>query len=164
MSGGKGGSTTTEIPRWVRDAVEPNLQRAQQASQIGYVPHYGPSQAAFSPMQNQAFDNIGAAGEAFGLIQPGQSMRPTMQPTDYGGGLQGHSSGPLFELALAELESRRPAQAQAVNDMFIEPTAGAAPGRQPPLQPQPQPAPQQQYQRPGPRSQFGDRHWSDFGP
>ena len=143
MSGGKGGSTTStaEIPRWVQGPAERNLDRAEQAAQIGYVPHYGPSVAAFSPMQNQGFANIGAMGQAFGLAptyeaevpveqdgvmgterMPLQSQprmfQPTMQPTDYGNGLQAYSSGPLYDLALEELRARRPDQFNAIEGMF----------------------------------------------
>ena len=131
MSGGKGGSTTStaEIPRWVQGPAERNLERAEEAAQIGYVPHYGPSVAAFSPMQNQGFANIGAMGQAFGLAPQGQSFQPTMQPTDYGNGLQAYSSGPLYDLALEELRARRPDQFNAIEGMF---------GGQPAQQMQPQ--------------------------
>lgn len=137
MSGGKGGSTTatTEIPRWVQGPAERNLERAEQAAQIGYVPHYGPSVAAFSPMQNQAFSNLGAAGQAYGLAAPGEQFQPTMDPTDYGGGLRAYSSGPLYDLALEELRARRPDQFNAIEGMF---------GGQPAQQMQEQPQMQQQ--------------------
>lgn len=124
MSGGKGGSTTTEIPGWVRRPASRNLDRAEEAAQIGYVPFYGPSVAAFSPLQNQAFANLGAAGQAFGMAAPGEMFQPTVAPQDFGGGLQAYSSGPLYDLALAELEARRPGQVEAVNRMFIDPMTG----------------------------------------
>ncbi len=131
MSGGKGGSQSsqTEIPDWLADPAARNIGRAEQAAQIGYTPYYGPSVAAFSPMQQQAFANTGAAAQAFGLASPGQSFQPTMQPTDYGNGLQAYSSGPLYDLALAELQARQPGRFAAINDMFIDPMTGAAPGR-----------------------------------
>jgi len=142
MSGGKGGSTTatTEIPRWVQGPAERNLDRAEQAAQIGYVPHHGPSLAAFSPMQNQGFANIGAMGQAFGLAPQGQSFQPTMQPTDYGNGLQAYSSGPLYDLALEELRARRPGQADAIDGMFVNPMTGN--GASQPQRAQPQQASQ----------------------
>ena len=127
MSGGKGGSQSskTEIPDWLAEPAARNIARAEQAAQIGYTPYYGPSVAAFSPMQQQAFANTGAAAQAFGLASPGQSFQPTMQPTDYGNGLQAYSSGPLYDLALAELQARQPGRFNAINDMFIDPMTGA---------------------------------------
>ena len=124
MSGGKGGSQSTKIPEWVRGPSERNLGRAENAAEIGYTPYYGPSLAAFSPLQNQAFANLGAAGQAFGLAPEGEMFQPTMQPTDYGNGLRAHSSGDLYDLALAELQERRPGQFNAINSMFIDPVTG----------------------------------------
>jgi len=124
MSGGKGGSQSTKIPEWVRGPAERNLGRAENAAEIGYTPYYGPSLAAFSPLQNQAFANLGAAGQAFGLAPEGEMFQPTMQPTDYGNGLRAHSSGDLYDLALAELQERRPGQFNAINSMFIDPVTG----------------------------------------
>lgn len=131
MSGGKGGSTSTKIPSWVRDPAERNLARAEEASRIGYVPFYGPSVAAFSPLQRQGFANLGAAGQAFGLAPEGEMFQPTMRPTDYGGGLEAYSSGPLYDLALAELEARRPGQFGAINNMFVDPVTGQFNGATP---------------------------------
>ena len=54
---GKGGSTTTtEIPFWLENAAQRNLNQADRISRIGAVPlSYGPTVAAFSPMQNSSF-------------------------------------------------------------------------------------------------------------
>ena len=53
MSGGKGGSTTSsvEIPEYIEEAARRNLAKAEDISQIGYVPYYGPDVAAFTPFQ-----------------------------------------------------------------------------------------------------------------
>lgn len=126
--GGKGGSTsqttTTQMPAFMRPYVERNLQRAETAQKIGYQPYYGPDIAAFNPTQMAAFgSNIGAA-EAFGLIprgsvSPMQGMAP--EPQTFAGGVQGYSSAPLFEQALAEFEAKRPGQAAQYNKLFVDP-------------------------------------------
>lgn len=121
--GGKS-KTTTKIPEWVRGPAERNLHRAEEASQIGYVPYYGPTLAAFNPMQNQAFANIGAGAQAFGLAGPGEMFQPTMQARDFGNGMIGHSSGELYDLALADLAARRPGQFDAINNLFLDPLTG----------------------------------------
>ena len=69
MSGGKGGSQTTqvEIPQFIEDAAKQNLARAQATARMGYLPYYGPEVAAFSPLQTQAMQSAGTAGQAFGV-------------------------------------------------------------------------------------------------
>ncbi|WP_347852481.1 hypothetical protein [Planktomarina sp.] len=133
MSGGsKGGSrqTTSTLPAWVQAPAERNIARAEQAQKIGYMPFYGPDVAAFNPTQQAAFNtNIGAA-EAFGMLPQGsltamQGMAP--EPQTFAGGLQGYSSGALFDQALAELEARRPGQVAQYNKMFVDPFSGNQP-------------------------------------
>jgi len=129
MSGGKGGSksqtSTVTIPEWIKQPALRNIGRAETAQKIGYMPYYGPDVAAFNPTQNAAFSaNIGAA-EAFGLLPVGsltamQDMAP--EPTTYEGGIQGYSSGDLFDQAVAELEARRPGQVAQYNKLFVNPT------------------------------------------
>ena len=121
MSGGKGGSKTTEkaLPDWLRGPAERNLQRAEAVQQIPYMPYYGPEVAAFTPAQNAAFDaNIGAA-EAFGLLAPNTltatSGMPT--PTDFDG-FSGYSSQPIYESALAELQAKQPGAVAQYNALF----------------------------------------------
>jgi len=51
MSGGKGGSETTEttIPDWLKQPAIRNLQRAEDVQRIEYMPYYGADVAAFTP-------------------------------------------------------------------------------------------------------------------
>lgn len=121
--GGKGGSQTTQvtIPAWVREAAQNNLDRADQISQIGYVPYYGPDVAAFQPAQNAAFQNTADAANAFGM----QGAMPNMpEPTTFAPGVQGYSSAPILEAAMNELQVRRPGQYDAITGMFIDPVTG----------------------------------------
>jgi hypothetical protein len=131
MSGGKGGSKTTEkaLPDWLRGPAERNLQRAEAVQQIPYMPYYGPEVAAFTPAQNAAFDaNIGAA-EAFGLLAPNTltatSGMPT--PTEWAGGFTGYSSQPLYDQALAELNARQPGAVAQYNALFGNATPALVP-------------------------------------
>ena len=127
----KGGSTTetseVAIPAYIEQAAQRNLNKAEQISQLGYVPYYGPDVAAFSPMQNAAFQNTADLSSAFGLSAPtGQNVYGSMgAPTDFGGGVQGYSSAPIYEQALGELERRRPGQYDAITGLFIDPQTGA---------------------------------------
>ena len=69
---GKGGSSTSvEIPDYIENAARNNLQRADFVSKLGYVPQsFGPTVAAFTPMQQSAFGNTAQAADAFGLGTP----------------------------------------------------------------------------------------------
>ena len=132
MSGGKGGSSTTEVkvPQYIEDAARANLARADEISKIGYTPYYGPDVAAFTPMQQASFQNTSDMAGAFGLATPSsqQDIYGGMgAPTTYANGVRGYSSAPMFEQSLAQLQANRPGQYNALNAPFIDPVTGAQP-------------------------------------
>lgn len=131
MSGGKGGRETTEvkIPEWLEAAAKENLARGQAVANIGYTPYYGPDVAAMTPLQIASNQGLSSAAGAFGLGGGGLSMGTEGMPTPqtFAGGVQGYSSGGLYDQALAELEARRPGQYNAITGMFVDPVTGAAP-------------------------------------
>lgn len=134
--GGKGGGQTTEtkIPSWIQGPAQRNLQRAEQLSKIGYMGNYGPQVAAFTPAQLQSMQATGSQAQAFGLAPFGFNATagiPT--PETFAGGIQGYSSGNLFDQAVAELAARQPEQYAAQQRLFIGPTApGSAPSNNSP--------------------------------
>ena len=122
MSGGKGGgqSTKTEIPVWAEEATKRNLARAEDVQRIGYMPYYGPDVAAFNPTQQLAMQNNMDAAAAFGLASPGQDAMAGMpRATDYNG-IQGYSSGGLYDQAVAEFERNKPGYAREYNALFAK--------------------------------------------
>jgi hypothetical protein len=127
--GGKGGSTTSsvEIPAWLENAAQTNLARADQLSTIGYTPYYGPDVAALTPMQQASMQNTNQGASAFGMAAPTDAMAGMPQAQTFAGGVQGYSSGGLYDQALSELQTRRPGQFAALNAPFINPYTGAAP-------------------------------------
>lgn len=131
MSGGKGGSSTSEvtIPEYIEEAARRNLNKAEGISQIGYTPYYGPDVAAFTPMQEAAFQNTANTANAFGMAAP-TSQRDIMggmaAPTEYAGGVRGYSSAPMYEESVAELGRQRPGQKEYIDSFFIDPRTGAA--------------------------------------
>lgn len=132
MSGGKGGSQTTEVevPQYIEDAARANLARADEIAQIGYTPYYGPDVAAFTPMQQASFQNTADAANAFGMGAPAsqQDIYGGMgAPTTYAGGVQGYSSAPIFEQSVSELQRQRPGQYDAIRAPFIDPVTGRKP-------------------------------------
>jgi len=137
MSGGKGGSSTSEvtIPEYSEAAAQRNLNKAEGISQIGYTPYYGPDVAAFTPMQQAAFQNTADTAGAFGMAAPTSQqdiMGGMAAPTEYAGGVRGYSSAPMYEESLAELGRQRPGQKEYIDSFFINPRTGAAgPNMQP---------------------------------
>ena len=135
--GGKGGATTqaqtgtttgsVQIPAWLESAARQNMARADDLAQIGYVPYYGPDVAAFSPMQQAAFQNTGDAAAAFGLAAPSDPMAGMPQSQTFAGGVQGYSSMPLYQQSLDALAAARPGQFAALQAPFINPITGADP-------------------------------------
>jgi len=125
MSGGKGGSQTTqvEVPQYIEDAARANLAQGREVSRIGYTPYYGPDVAAFSPMQTAAMQNAADFASAFGMAPQMDVTSGMPQAQEYAGGIRGYSSAPLYEQAVAELAARRPAQAALIESQFIDPTA-----------------------------------------
>jgi hypothetical protein len=130
MSGGKGGSTTSsvEIPEYIEKAAQRNLNKAERISQLGYVPYYGPDVAAFTPMQQAAFQNTADVAGAFGMGAP-MSQQDIMggmgAPTQYANGLSGYSSAPIYQQSLDELARQRPAQKSYMDSFFINPYSGS---------------------------------------
>jgi hypothetical protein len=100
MSGGKGGSSSTEIPEWLKDPLLRNITRAEAIQSQEFTPYRGPEVAAFSPMQVQAMQNVGGAAEAFGMAPMGygaqQATAGINQPETFAGGITGYSSMPLY--------------------------------------------------------------------
>lgn len=125
MSGGKGGSQTTEqtIPDWAKEPTIRNLARAETAQQIGYQPYMGPDLAAFNPTQQAAMQSNIDAASAFGLNTPASVMEGMPAPQDFGSGVMGYSAFPIFEQAQQELAARNPEQ-QAIYDSLF---GGGAP-------------------------------------
>jgi hypothetical protein len=131
MSGGKGGSTSSSvtIPEYIEEAARRNLAKAEDISQIGYVPYYGPDVAAFTPFQQAGFQQTADVASAFGL-GPQMSQADVMggmpAPTEFAGGVRGYSAAPLYQQAVDELAAQRPAQAQYIESFFIDPVTGQA--------------------------------------
>ena len=128
MSGGKGGSQTTEqtIPDWAKEPTIRNLARAETAQQIGYQPYMGPDLAAFNPTQQAAMQSNIDAASAFGLNTPASVMEGMPAPQDFGGGVMGYSAFPIFEQAQQELAARNPEQQAIYDSLFGNPVPEAA--------------------------------------
>jgi len=129
MAGGGSNTQTTtiEIPAYLQEAAQGLIARANQTSQIGYTPYYGPDVAAMTPLQQAAISNTNLGASAFGLGGTASPMAgmPAMQT--FAGGLQGYSSGGLYDQALAQLQARNPGQFAALQAPFIHPQTGAPP-------------------------------------
>lgn len=115
----KGGSQKTEVkvPEWLEDAAKQAIARANQSANIGYMPYYGPDVAALNPTQIGAMRTTNQAARAFGMdtTPPMQGMP---KPQTFRGGIQGYSSGPLFQQARQEFAQRHPRQHNLYNSFY----------------------------------------------
>lgn len=105
----------------------------RDVSQLGYTPYYGPDVAAFSPMQQAAFEGTNKMADAFGMPTAQGQYMPA--PTEYAGGIQGYSSAPVFEQAQQALQENAPGQYNYLNSFSIDPMTGAQASRGPYGQP-----------------------------
>jgi hypothetical protein len=111
----------------LQDAAQANLAKANEISKIGYTPYYGPDVAALTPLQQAGMANTNMGASAFGMptVSPMAGM-PAAQT--FANGMQGYSSGGLYDQALATLQARNPGQFAALNAPFINSVTGAQPG------------------------------------
>lgn len=126
---GKGGSSTSvEIPAYIEDAAKKNLTRADRISAIGSVPlSYGPTVAAFTPMQQSSFANTANVANAFGLNAPqGAQIVGTIDtPITYSNGVTAYSAAPLYEDMMDAFGAARPGQKSYIDSFFIDPFSGS---------------------------------------
>ena len=121
-----GGSTTTsnQLPAWYENAAQNIVKNSQSVAQRGYVPNMGPAVAALAPQQQQAMQMNSDWGAAFGL-HPKQDVSAGIPPaTDFGGGIKGYSSFPLFESNLAALKQKFPGLYNYIQRLTIDPVTG----------------------------------------
>jgi len=98
-------SSKTEVPAYIEDASKQAIGMANARNELGYIPYYGPDVAAFNPMQINAMQGANTMAQSMGLPTAGLSL---MAPTDYGNGVWGHSSAPLYEDNMARLQAANP--------------------------------------------------------
>ena len=132
MSGGKGGSTTSEVtvPAYIENAAKANLAKADAISQVGYTPYYGADVAAFNPMQQASFQNTADSANAFGMATPTSPtdiMGNMGAPQTYANGVTGYSSAPMFQDAVDTLGYFRPNQKALLDSFFVNPYTGFDP-------------------------------------
>lgn len=132
----KGGSTQSDVtvPKFFETALQQSVGMGTDVAQTGYVPYYGPDVAAFSPMQQAAFEGTNQMASAFGMpTADNQSYMP--QAETFAGGVQGHSAAPLYQESVDALAANRPAQKAYLDSFSIDPVTGAAGSRGPSSQP-----------------------------
>jgi len=127
MSGGKGGSSTsqTQIPDWIAEPAQRNIARAEAAQQIGYIPYTGPEVAAFSPTEQALMQSRSQTAQMLGILPQGSDAMAGMpQAQEFAGGIQGYSSLPLYEQAAQEVAQRSPGQMGRYGELFVDPATG----------------------------------------
>ena len=125
---GKASTTArAEIPNWLEDAAKRNLRQAELVSKMGSIPlTYGPTVAAFTPMQNAAFANTADMATMLGLAAPqdAAAIGGNMPPAENYGGVTAYSGKPLYDSMTGEFIGDRPGQANYLDSFFIDPVTG----------------------------------------
>lgn len=93
------------MPAHINQASEDAVGMANARNALGYVPYYGPEQAAFTGPQMAAMQGANQQASALGL-QTAPVNIPTAQ--NYGGGITGYSSAGLMDESLAALQEANP--------------------------------------------------------
>jgi hypothetical protein len=135
MSGGKGGKSRSEAAQRSVNQVPPfseamgirNIMAADQIAGLGPIRNYGPTVAAFNPMQISKFQNTANTARAFGLDAPEDPLADMPEAQDFGGGIMGYSAAPVVDQMLAELEAQAPGQFDAMTSMYMDPVTGERP-------------------------------------
>lgn len=117
------GSSKTEssVPEWLEQPAREMLQRSIDMGKTGYMPYAGPQVAALDPAQIASMQNTNAAAGAFGL---NQAMPNVPQATDFGGGMMGYSSMPLYQQQQDWMAQNRPGQKSFYDSFFVDPYTG----------------------------------------
>ncbi|MBO9432359.1 hypothetical protein [Sulfitobacter sp. R18_1] len=113
--------SSTKAPDWWAEPAREMLQRSIDIGKAGHMPYAGPQVAAFDPAQVAAMQNNANAANAFGM----ESALPNvLQATDYGNGISGYSSLPLFDQQMDWMKENRPGQLDFYNSFFVDPVTG----------------------------------------
>lgn len=121
MSKGGRESQDATLPSFFETAVQQGVGMGTDASQVGNVVYRGPDVAAFSPMQDAAFQNTQQAAGAFGMNTGAGNYMP--QAVEAGGAM-GYSSAPIYDQAMQNLQQAAPAQADYIASFGIDPVTG----------------------------------------
>lgn len=114
-------TSETELPEWVVGPAREMLQRSVDMGKAGYMPWTGPDVAALNNAQIGSMQNNANMRGAFGM---NAAMPNIPAPQDFGGGMWGYSSMPLYEQNLAALQEQRPGQMDYYNSFFVDPQTG----------------------------------------
>lgn len=120
MSGGKGGSSSTqvEIPEWLEEPTKRNIQRAEQVQQIGYMPYMGVDVAAPTPGMQNLMQQRGQTAQSLGIVGPGYDPMAGMPEAQTIGGVTGYSSFEPTLLATEMLAEQNPEQMRRYGALY----------------------------------------------
>jgi hypothetical protein len=119
MSSPSKSTTKREIPENERLAAIESYDRAKASADLGNMGYYGPDVAAMTPQQIAGQQNTLDMASAFGMNVPqGGAMSGMPQAQTFAGGVQGYSSGDLYDESLRAFQERSPEQAAAYQDIY----------------------------------------------
>jgi hypothetical protein len=112
-------TTETKIPENEKRAAIESYNRAKASADLGNMGYYGPDVAAMTPQQIAGQQNTLDMASAFGMNVPqGGAMSGMPQAQTFAGGVQGYSSGDLYDESLRAFQERSPEQAAAYQNIY----------------------------------------------
>ena len=128
----KGGRESKDqtLPAFFETALQQGVGMGTDLAQAPYAAYRGPDVAAFSPLQNAAFQSTDQMSSAFGMPTTG-GANYLPDPVQAGGAM-GYSAAPIYDQAVANL----PAPVSEFYSSFgIDPNTGQVGANAPTSQP-----------------------------
>jgi len=128
----KGGRESKDqtLPAFFETALQQGVGMGTDLAQAPYAAYRGPDVAAFSPLQNAAFQSTDQMSSAFGMPTTG-GANYLPDPVQSGGAM-GYSAAPIYDQAVANL----PAPVSEFYSSFgIDPNTGQVGANAPTSQP-----------------------------
>ena len=125
--GSSGTRTTTQNkPEHIVQAEQDALAMTNYLSKLGYVPRTGVQIAGVTDQTLNSMRGTNQGLEAFGL-PTSDVMSNIPQTTTSESGIEGYTTTSGLDELIATMQRDRPAQYQAIENMFIDPVTGDDP-------------------------------------
>ena len=119
-------TTTNKKPEHIVQAEKDALAMTNYLSKLGYTPRTGVQIAGITDGTLDSMRGTNQALEAFGL-PTSDVMSNIPQTTTSQSGIEGYTTTAGLDELIATMQRDRPAQYQAIEDMFIDPVTGDDP-------------------------------------
>ena len=121
--GGSSKTVSKEKPPHIVQAEKDALAMTNYLAKLGYMPRTGVQIAGLTDRQIDSMKGTNSGLEAFGL-PTSNVMANIPQTTTSASGIEGYTTTSGLDEMLAKMQAERPAQYEAITNMFIDPVSG----------------------------------------